>query len=548
MATFGRFTVPPLRATLNVAWETFKATLPDTSPCFEAVRKATGGDGGGGGARHREPGEHVRFAQFGGEGHQRLEDNTELSTMPGGGDYGGTEGGIAEDGFIDRQQSYQHSRGNGSLASVDFGSDSMGGGGEFGEGRSKHKINEWQAAWNVTNAIQGMFIVSLPFAVLRGGYWAIAAMIGIAYICCYTGKILVECLYEEDAITGQRVRVRDSYVAIARECFGPLWGARAVNIAQMIELLMTCILYVVVCGDLMIGTFPEGAVDSRSWMMLVGIFLVPLGFLKSLHMVSVLSFWCTMSHLVINAIILGYCILEIPEWGWSKVKWSIDFENFPISLGVIVFSYTSQIFLPTLEGNLIDRSKFNWMLDWSHIAAAAFKSLFGYICFLTFQDDTQQVITNNLHSPGFKGLVNFFLVLKAVLSYPLPYYAACELLERAFFKGRPETIFPTIWALDGELKVWGLAFRVGVVVVTVLMAISIPHFAILMGFIGSFTGTMLSFIWPCYFHLKLKRPHLDWGTVAYDCFVIFLGCLFGIIGVYDSGSALIKAFEIGLPF
>jgi hypothetical protein len=30
----------------------------------------------------------------------------------------------------------------------------MGGGGEFGEGRSKHKINEWQAAWNVTNAIQ----------------------------------------------------------------------------------------------------------------------------------------------------------------------------------------------------------------------------------------------------------------------------------------------------------------------------------------------------------------------------------------------------------
>jgi hypothetical protein len=74
--------------------------------------------------------------------------------MPGGGDYGGTEGGIAEDGFIERQQSYQHSRGNGSLTSVDFGSENGGGGGEFGEGKSKQKINEWQAAWNVTNAIQ----------------------------------------------------------------------------------------------------------------------------------------------------------------------------------------------------------------------------------------------------------------------------------------------------------------------------------------------------------------------------------------------------------
>lgn len=56
-------------------------------------------------------------------------------------------------------------------------------------GRSDIKINEYQAAWNVTNAIQGMFIVSLPFAVLRGGYWAIIAMIGIAHICCYTGKV-----------------------------------------------------------------------------------------------------------------------------------------------------------------------------------------------------------------------------------------------------------------------------------------------------------------------------------------------------------------------
>lgn len=122
-----------------------------------------------------------------------------------------------------------------------------------------------------------MFIVSLPFAVLRGGYWAIAAMIGVAYICCYTGKILVDCLYEFDIQTGKQIRVRDSYVSIAKECFGRKYGARIVNIAQIIELLMTCILYVVVCGDLLVGTFPDGAIDTRSWMMITGILLLPLG-------------------------------------------------------------------------------------------------------------------------------------------------------------------------------------------------------------------------------------------------------------------------------
>ena len=118
---------------------------------------------------------------------------------------------------------------------------------------------------------------------------------------------------------------------------------------------------------------------------------MPLGFLKSLHHVSMLSFWCTMSHLFINAVLMGYCLLEIGDWGWGQVKWTMDMENFPISLGVIVFSYTSQIFLPTLEGCMEDRSKFDWMLDWSHVAAAAFKSIFGYVCFLTFQSDTQEV-------------------------------------------------------------------------------------------------------------------------------------------------------------
>lgn len=102
------------------------------------------------------------------------------------------------------------------------------------------------------SVLQGMFLVSLPYAVLHGGYWAILAMIGIAYICCYTGKILVECLYEVNE-NGEVVRVRDSYMAIAKVGFGEQFGPMIVSTAQLIELLMTCILYIVLCGDLMVG-------------------------------------------------------------------------------------------------------------------------------------------------------------------------------------------------------------------------------------------------------------------------------------------------------
>lgn len=165
-----------------------------------------------------------------------------------------------------------------------------------------------------------MFIVSLPYAVLHGGYWGVFALVFVAYICCYTGKILVDCLYEVDAATGQIVRVRDSYVAIADAVIGNGLGGKLVGVAQIIELLMTCILYVVLCGDLLIGSFPESAIDQRSWMIICGMALLPCCFLKDLRAVSTLSFWCTACHLVINAVIFGYCFLQIGDWAFAKVR------------------------------------------------------------------------------------------------------------------------------------------------------------------------------------------------------------------------------------
>ena len=119
---------------------------------------------------------------------------------------------------------------------------------------------------NSSLLFQGMFVVALPYGVFHGGYWAIAAMVGIAHICCHTGKILVDCLYEEPDEKGYRHKIRFSYKEIAEEVFGKRFGGKLINVAQLIELLMTCILYVVLCGDLLMGAFPTGPIDTR-WQL-----------------------------------------------------------------------------------------------------------------------------------------------------------------------------------------------------------------------------------------------------------------------------------------
>lgn len=391
---------------------------------------------------------------------------------------------------------------------------------------------------------QGMFIVSFPYAVLQGGYWAIFAMVLVAYICCYTGKILVECLYEEDEL-GKRVRVRNSYVEVAEEVLGKTIGGKIVNSAQIIELLMTCILYVLLSGDLLDGSFPD-LIDLSSWIVLSTFFLLPCAFLQTLKSVSRLSFWCTVAHMAINAIIIIFCLTKSSSWKWNEVQIKIDIWTFPISLGIIVFSYTSQIFLPALEGNLINRKKFSCMMHATHISAAAFKAIFSYIGFLTWGISTQEVVTNNLPTQTFKIIVNVILVAKALLSYPLPYYAAVDLIETAIFRGKGTTIFPKCLNEARELKIWAIGLRFGLVLFTMLLAISIPYFAILMSLIGSFTGTMLSFVWPCHFHLRLKWHRMKWYEKLADISIILLGVVFGCIGIYYSAHALSRAVH-GLP-
>lgn len=152
MANFGRFYVPPLGAAVNVVWAAVKAYVPEDSPCVEAIMKRRGdqaaaGAGAGAAGPDGADAERSRLQQPNAGKPDtnpfRTTCNSELSS------YGGVEkrdGGAGGGDGLTKRTPQAFSMDDGS-----FDEDSSGGG-EFGRGR--HKIDEWQAAWNVTNAIQ----------------------------------------------------------------------------------------------------------------------------------------------------------------------------------------------------------------------------------------------------------------------------------------------------------------------------------------------------------------------------------------------------------
>ncbi|KAF7667278.1 hypothetical protein LDENG_00069310, partial [Lucifuga dentata] len=236
------------------------------------------------------------------------------------------------------------------------------------------------------------------------------------------------------------VRVRNSYQDIVAACcrgLCPNWsglGGWIINVAQVIELLMTCILYLVVSTSLLSDSLSGMSVPRSGCLLVSLVFLLPCLLLTDLRPVSTLSLLCTLTHILISLLVILYCLSRASSWSWSSLALSVDPEDFLVSVGVIIFSYTSQIFLPPLEGSMEDRGQFNTMLVWTHAAACIMKTIFSLLAVLTWGVETSEVITDNLPS-DLRPLINLCLLAKALLSYPLPFYSAAEILRSCLLGG-----------------------------------------------------------------------------------------------------------------
>ncbi|KAI4885161.1 hypothetical protein NFI96_032518 [Prochilodus magdalenae] len=369
------------------------------------------------------------------------------------------------------------------------------------------RITTWEAGWNVTNAIQ----------------------------------ILISCLYEEDG-SGQ-LRRESAHTYMPRDVADACWcrlcprlGGRLVNVAQVVELMMTCILYLVVSSNLMGHSFPLVPLSPATCSALTFLTLMPCMLIRDLKVVSQLSFLCSLAHFLITFVVIGYCLRQAPRWTYGGLRLAVDFDSFLVAAGVIIFSYTSQIFLPTLEGCMVDRGQFRSMMDWTHMLACVLKTIFSLLALLTWGEDTKEVVSDNL-PPALRMMVNLCLLAKALLSYPLPFYSAAQLLQSG-----------VLWPDAGQRQhsdgpEWHtLVLRATLLLLSFIMALYIPHFSLLMGLTGSVTGAVMTLLLPALFHLQLKWSRLGAGERLLDGVILGLGCVCSLAGVIRSIRGMIHTF------
>ena len=159
-------------------------------------------------------------------------------------------------------------------------------------------------------------------------------------------------------------------------------------------------------------------------------------------------------------------------------------------------------------------------------------AIFGTAGYIAFGEETLSPISLNLKGES-AAFVQMALCLAIYLTYPIMMFPVSDVLENLFLSDNklpPRTYCPS------------RSLRICIVLMTATIAYTIPNFGKFLELVGASICTLLGFILPCIFHIKVfGRTELKTWEYLLDMALIILGSFFGLIGTYD---AILKLMEV----
>ena len=392
---------------------------------------------------------------------------------------------------------------------------------------SAGSVSVWKSVFNIVNFIEGIGFLALPYAVKEGGIVIIVAFFIIPVCLWYTGKVLIECFYDTDE-KQRRVRARSTFKELG-EVLSHRYGGYILTAFVQLALYVASVSYLILCGSLMSHALPSVPLTVIAWTFIAGVAVFPTTFLKSLSDIAWLSAVSVIALISVVISVLWYGAKHMDEWDLDTILFW-DSEGVSIGLPILTYGYGAIPILPSVEESMREKHKFTLALSLAYAITMVMKVVFSVFAFLSFGSETNQVILNNLPEGPLRMSISFIFVIFCVFSYALPLYPVFDFLQT----------FTAIETVSARMPILGpLLIRIIVVLSTILIAILVPKFALVVSFAGSVFASFFSFIFPCAVHLKLMFRKLKRYEVCLDILLIFIGVVAFIFGVIYSMRALI---------
>ncbi|XP_028754074.1 amino acid transporter AVT1I-like [Neltuma alba] len=382
--------------------------------------------------------------------------------------------------------------------------------------------SSFKTCFHGINAISGIGIVSIPYALASGGWLSISLLFLIAISCYYTGLLVQRCMDMDPHIK--------TFPDIGEHAFGSK-GRLMVSIAMNSELYLVVTGYLILEGDnlnklipninLHIAGFTIGG--TTLFAVLAALVILPTVWLQDLSLLSYVSASGALASTVFLVSLLWNATIDGTGFhgkGTTAIKWS----GIPAAVSLYAFCYSAHPVLPTLYNSMRNKSQFSNVLLVCFSVCTLGYAAAAILGYLMFGQQVESQVTLNLPTGKFSSQVAIYTTLvNPIAKYALmltPIVNAVKKLVSCQYNNK---------------RLTHLIVSTSLLISTVIVAVAIPLFGYLMSLVGALLSVSASILVPSVCYLKISGAYKTFGSqMIINYGIVIMGLAIAAVGTYTS--------------
>ncbi|XP_013467338.2 amino acid transporter AVT1C [Medicago truncatula] len=383
-----------------------------------------------------------------------------------------------------------------------------------------------QAVLNGINALCGVGILSVPYALKEGGWAALSILLIFSVFSFYTGLLLRYCLDSQPGL--------ETYPDIGQAAFGT-YGRVVISVILYMELYACCIEYIILESDNLSSLFPNahlsfGGFELNAHILfaiLSTLAILPTVWLRDLRILSYISACGVIATVVVVLCLLWVGVVDdVPMHTEGTI--TLRLSTFPVAVGLYGYCFAGHAVFPNLYTAMANRNQFPKVLLTCFAICTTMYFTVAVVGYTMFGENTLSQYTLNMP----RGLVASKIAVWTTVVNPFTKYAL-SLTPVAL--SLEELIPPN----NPNFQFYSIGIRTALVVSTLLVGLSVPFFGLVMSLIGSLLTMFVSLILPSACFLSIKGGRIKRSQVLLCVTVVIVGLVSCGFGSYSAISEMI---------
>jgi proton-coupled amino acid transporter len=224
-------------------------------------------------------------------------------------------------------------------------------------------------------------------------------------------------------------------------------------------------------------------------------------------MISMLRRWRFLAPfglLGVLAILFGACVViafasHSLNPTWEEINF-VPWSSMPIFFGIVAYVYEGIGAVIDMQRAMRKPQHYLTQLWIAYAFLAVLFVVYGSVGYLAFGKDTQQISLLNLPNGALKTASIILVMIALFFTYPVQIFPVFAILENIMFNSKTPYLF---WKVN--------SLRVLVVSISWLISISLAnYFSYFLSLIGAVGCSLLAFIIPPAFYMKMFWPEMKW--------------------------------------